>query len=327
MNWLVKIWYKASLTACLLYPLALIFRLLRAIRRLSYRLGIKKCHRFSVPIIVVGNITAGGTGKTPLVIYLIELLRRAGYKPGVVSRGYGGSGNDVPNIVTRESLATTVGDEAVMIVHRTGVPMVVCRKRVTAVRQLLASHDVDVIISDDGLQHYAMARDIEIAVIDGERRFGNGWCLPAGPLREPVARLKEVDLIVCNGEGQKGEFSMHLLPGHFYQVNDPNVQQKAEDFNKDEEVYAVAGIGNPKRFFHVLELLGISFIECAYPDHHRYIPRDLDFAMQTPIIMTEKDAVKCRDFADPRLWCMPVTAELDPAFDESVLLLLKELSR
>ncbi len=319
-----KFWYRASLWACFFYPVSLIFRFFSGLRRMAYRSNLLQPTHCPVPVIVVGNITTGGTGKSPLVIYLVELLRAHGFNPGVVSRGYGGSLNRVPTGVYPESLPEEVGDEPVMIVRRTKVPMVIGRKRVLAAKACYQQFGVDVIISDDGLQHYALARDIEIAVIDGERRFGNGWLLPAGPLREPLSRLQKVDAIVTNGTPKPGEFKMELVADHMQRVCKPEVRQPLNYFG-ERLVYAVAGIGNPERFFNLLTEFGMQIIPCPYPDHYSYKSTDLDFATSAPIVMTEKDAVKCKDFDDDKLWSLTVSAKLDPAFDDIILTALHKV--
>ncbi len=315
----MKIWYQkcfqARLFALLLSPFSLLYRIIIYFRRLLFRLGLKKTTYFPVPLIVVGNITVGGNGKTPLVIALVEFLKTQGFKPGLVSRGYKGKAPSWPQVVEPDNHPEWYGDEPVMLVKKTDCPMVVGPDRVAAVKALLEKYDCDVVISDDGLQHYAMGRDIEIAVIDGERRFGNGFCLPAGPLREPQTRLRGVDFTVCNGNSvYKDEYSMQLVAGDFYQLINP----KNNNFVTEKTVHAVAGIGYPKRFFQQVVAMGYTVVEHPFPDHHDYTVADFDFLKDDIVIMTEKDAVKCLSFADERFWCLPVKAVVSDVFLKEV---------
>ena len=308
----------------LLAPLGWVFRGAVALRRAAYRARVVPPVHPGVPVIVVGNITVGGTGKTPLVIALVELLRGAGYKPAVVSRGYGGSARRWPQQVRPDSDPYTVGDEAVVIARRGRCPMAVGPDRIAAARALVEQGDCNIIVSDDGLQHYALARDVEIAVIDGVRRLGNGRCLPAGPLREPAGRLATVDYVVANGAALSGEIPMKLTPGDVRSVQDPSLSEPLQAL-RGERVHAVAGIGNPERFFRQLEGLGMTVVPHPFPDHHRYQPADLDFAGDEPVIMTEKDAVKWRRYARGNHGYLPVTAELPPSFTKDLLERVKSL--
>jgi len=317
MQWFERHWYQRHKVMWLLTPFAVIFRAITALRRGLYRFGIIKPMPFTSPLIVVGNITVGGTGKTPLVILLAQWCQQQGLKPGIVSRGYGGSANRSPQFVTAASDPAKVGDEAVLMAKRTHCLVVIAASRVAAVIKLLSAHRCDVALSDDGLQHYAMQRQIEIAVIDGERRFGNGFCLPAGPLREPIKRLRQVDFIVANGKAQPGEFAMQLLCDDIYQLTDPQRRVKPESFI-NKTIHAVTGIGHPQRFFASLKNLGLNIVEHVFPDHHLFTPQDFAFADDAAIIVTEKDAVKCQSFADQRFWCLPVTAQLGNAFFEAL---------
>ena len=315
-------WYRASSWLWLLSPLSLLFYLLTGIRRRLYRLGVLQVVTFSTPVIIVGNITVGGSGKTPLVTYLVELLRRHGYQPGLVSRGYGGKAGTWLQAVTAESDTTVVGDEAVLLSRRCNCPMVVGPDRAAAVEQLLREHDVDVVISDDGMQHYRLGRDIEIAVIDGERRLGNGLCLPAGPLRETKRRLRSVDFVVSNGVARTGEWPMQLLPGEPRSLEDERTRPLM-DFLR-EKVHAVAAIGNPERFFQTLCDAGLSIIKHPYADHHVFVA-ELEFADELSVMMTEKDAVKYFSFANARHWYLPVDARLDDEFSRQLLERLERL--
>lgn len=313
-----KLWYRRSGFTYLLRPFSWLFRSIVFIRRLFYRLGVKKSTRLPVPVIVVGNVTVGGTGKTPLVAWLAHTLTAQGYRPGIVSRGFQGRATQWPQNVTKDSDPKLVGDEPVLLAYRTGCPVVVDPNRVSAAQYLLAHHTCDVVISDDGLQHYALTRDIEIAVVDGLRHFGNRLCLPAGPLREPLHRLNQVDFIVCNGAHEPGWFAMQLRPDEVYNVADPS-QRLSLEACRERQWHAIAGIGHPERFFLQLEHLGLNIHGHRYPDHHAFLKADIEFGEDDVVMMTEKDAVKCRDFADQRHWCLPVTAELPGAFSEALL--------
>jgi tetraacyldisaccharide 4'-kinase len=278
-----------------------------------------------VPVIIIGNISVGGTGKTPLVIWLVKCLQQAGYRPGIVSRGYRGKARHWPQQVRADSDPVMVGDEAVLLAQRCQCPVAVDPHRVAAAQALLKYTDCDVIVADDGLQHYALGRDIEIAVIDGVRRFGNGRCLPAGPLREPVARLKTVDFIIVNGGCTLDkEYRMDLRVEQICRVNDPD-QVIEIDTLCGTAVHAVAGIGHPQRFFDQLQAMGFDIITHAYPDHHLFSATDLDFADRLPVIMTEKDAVKCRHFASDRCWTLPVKADVDKQVAIELLARLKPM--
>jgi tetraacyldisaccharide 4'-kinase len=320
VNRLEKLWYGSSGAALLLAPLAWLYCGAAVVRRRAYAAGLLRVGRLPVPVVVVGNVTVGGTGKTPLVAWLAAHLRESGFRPGIVSRGYGGRARSWPQPVHADSDPAVVGDEAVLLVRRTGCPMTVGPDRVAAARALLEENACSVILSDDGLQHYALARDVEIAVVDGTRRLGNGLCLPAGPLREPHARLGSVDLIVVNGAPGPGEYGMRLenaAPRRL--LNDE--PGSLEDF-RERPVHAIAGIGHPARFFGGLRALGLQVIEHAFPDHHAYAPGDLELGDDLPLLMTEKDAVKCRRFAKPHHWYLPVDARPDPRLAERVLALI-----
>lgn len=319
MRRLVDLWHTRTPLVWLLLPLSALYCAVVSGRRWAYRVGIRKIRRLDVPVIVVGNLTVGGTGKTPLVTWLAQFLRQHGYRPGLIARGYGGKASQWPQAVTAESDPALVGDEPVLLARATGCPMRVAPDRVAAARALLAEHDCNVILSDDGLQHYALGRDIEIAVIDGERRFGNGHCLPAGPLREPASRLKDVDLIVANGAAQAGEFAMQVHAGEA--INLVSGERRALESFRGQPVHAVAGIGHPARFFTALQDAGLTVEPHAFPDHHAFRPEDLAFD-DGAVLMTEKDAVKCRRFALPYLWAVATRVELGEAFGARVLALL-----
>lgn len=327
-RWLQEQWYRWSPWHVILLPLAALFGLAAAVRRSLYRLGWLPVTSLPVPVLVVGNIAVGGTGKTPLVIALAGLLREAGYRPGIVSRGYGGRGR-LPRAVGPQADPLEVGDEPVLLARTSGCPVWVGRARAQVARALLAQHpEVDLIISDDGLQHYALARDVEIVVVDAQRWFGNGQLLPAGPLREPTWRLQTVDAVVINGwlpgaPLRRHEFTMRLTGDVLYNLRNPALQARPEVF-AGQTLVAMAGIGHPERFFGHLRSLGLSILPRPLPDHHRYTPAELEEAAGRPIVMTEKDAVKCADFAGDDVWVLPVRAELDPRLLPALLAKLRE---
>lgn len=324
-SFLNRIWYnRLSIWAILLWPLSLLFALLANLNKQLYRCNIKSTIKLPVPVVVVGNITVGGTGKTPLTVYLAQQLTQLGWNVGIISRGYARTGLDanVPQAVTPTSNPAQVGDEPLLLARATGVPVFVARQRAVAGRALLAAHpEVNVLLCDDGLQHYALARDIELCVIDGARGLGNGLRLPAGPLREPRSRLKSVDAVVFNGEAclewlveqYPKPFSMQLQAASAYQLNKPSWQRNAADF-AGETLTAMPGIGNPARFFSTLRGLNYHFTEQAMPDHHAFSAHDLPSS--GAIIVTEKDAVKLSALnlgADgDRIWVLPVAAQIEP---------------
>jgi tetraacyldisaccharide 4'-kinase len=314
------IWYRESAASPWLQPLSWVYGLVVRGRRLAYATGWLRTRRADRPVIVVGNLTVGGTGKTPLVAWLASQLSAAGLKVGIVSRGYGSNAAGV-RIVTADSNWRDVGDEPVLLRKLTGCDIVVARDRYAGAQALVAG-GVDVIIADDGLQHLRLARDCEIVVIDGARGFGNGGLLPAGPLREPTVRLGRADLIVMNGVPEhvsllRGE---HMLPpvvlqmtlsgDEAYRLDGSGVSQPLERF-RGGRIHAVAGIGNPLRFFRSLRAHGLEVIEHAFADHHPFVAADLSFPDGLPVLMTEKDAVRCRSLADARFWYVPVTARFD----------------
>ncbi|MDF1655230.1 MAG: tetraacyldisaccharide 4'-kinase, partial [Coxiellaceae bacterium] len=288
----MKFWYqKRSLKAWMLSPLALLYHCIISIRKSLYHLGIFKTTAVSAPVIVVGNITVGGTGKSPMVGWLAKYLQAQGFKPGIVSRGYGGTLNKQPTLVTAEHKASEVGDEALMLFQAARIPVVVCRDRVAAAQYLLQKTDCNIIISDDGLQHYALARDIEIIMVDGKRRFGNGWCLPAGPLRELKSRCENAPWVVYTDD-DKAPYNLHLQPSQLLYQGQPTSLEQL----KNKTVHAVAGIGHPERFFDTLRSLGANVIEHPMPDHHVFTEKDLQFDDEHWVVITAKDAVKCKEF-------------------------------
>ena len=309
--------------SALLYPLSLLFRSIVALRRAAFRASLLRSHRLAVPVIVVGNITVGGTGKTPLVLWLAEFLLQHGFRPGIVSRGYGSSAH-APRRVTPLSDPASVGDEPVLLAQRSGSPVWVGTNRVAVGDALLRAHaECDVVLSDDGLQHYPLQRDMEIAVIDGARGLWNGLMRPAGPLREPPARLLTVDAVVINGPAHALEtvtpaYAMRLEGREFRNLLNPAHVVGPAHFQR-QHVHAIAGIGNPRRFFAHLEALGLQFEAHAFPDHHSYRAADLAFPHADAILMTEKDAVKCAAFAAETHWVLRVDAVPDPELGELIL--------
>jgi len=341
MKKIVDSWYTKRPIAWL-KPLSLLFGLLSKTRRKLYNSGKKKVYRANVPLIVVGNITIGGTGKTPLIVYLSRQLIEHGFRPGIVSRGYGSKAPEYPYHVKADSPVAFSGDEALLIARNTECPVIIDANRVEAVKSLEQHYDCNVILSDDGMQHYAMARDIEIAVVDGRRLFGNGELLPAGPLREKPARLNEVDFIICNGDCNLNStvptFTMRLEPRQFchiqsgdaYAIEDIKTElakARQQDSSKSRhKVHAIAGIGNPARFFSSLCDCGFDIITHIFSDHHVYRPDDIRFDDELEVVMTEKDAVKCAGFARKTDWYLSVEALIDGSFIEQLLTKLRNFS-
>ncbi|MFT7459874.1 MAG: tetraacyldisaccharide 4'-kinase [Planctomycetota bacterium] len=324
-QFLNQLWYAKHPLFYLLLPLSWLYLGFVTIRRFAYTTGVLPVQKVSVPVIVVGNITVGGTGKTPLIIWLGEYLKRQGMKPGFISRGYGGRASKWPQQVRADSNPTLVGDEPVLIAQRTQCPVAVSRNRFVAAKELLEHTDCDILLCDDGLQHLSLHRDIEIAVIDGDRRFGNGHCLPAGPLRESVRQLNKVDMIVSNAKAGKNEFLMEYVPAGFIGLNDEDKYLEPESL-RGKDIHAVAGIGNPQRFFSYLRSLGMRVIKHEFPDHFHYEAKDLQFADELPIVMTEKDAVKCRKFALENCWYLKIDVSISKVFEHRLNILLKDIN-
>ncbi len=323
INW-KQLWYESNShpLSLLLAPVGWLFCLITFLRRRAYSSGLLHSNKLPVPVIIVGNISIGGTGKTPLVIWLVDFLKKQGYKPGVISRGYGGQATEWPQSVSPESDPSQVGDEPVVIARNSACPIYVSPNRFEAGKALLKDNDCNIIICDDGLQHYSLHRDFEICVIDGSRRHGNGRCLPSGPLREPRSRLQTVDAIVCNGADVAGEFLMTFEPVQIKQLNGNGLKSFA-DFEA-EKVHAVAGTGNPDRFFDTLRDQGLSIDEHPFEDHYQYHSSDLNFGDNKLVIMTEKDAVKCREFAKNNYWYLLIAAKLPKIFEQRLVNMLKE---
>ncbi len=332
-----KVWFTRGWAAVALYPVTVLYGVLVFVRRSLYKSGILKSSSSGVPVIVVGNISVGGTGKTPIVSMLVKKLENAGYKPGIVSRGYGAVPAKEPRLINADSQVEWAGDEPLMLSRDTGVPVCICIARAAAVDYLVNEANVDVIVSDDGLQHYAMKRDMEIAVVDGQRLLGNGWLLPAGPLREPPARLNAVEIIAMQQRPDDAETDrlkrLESLPvlretllraGSFHLAIDSlinlktNQVKKLESF-KNSRAHAVAGVGNPQRFFESLTRQSVELIKHAKPDHHKFLPEDVDFNDNLPVLMTSKDAVKVRelDVDMSNLYEVSVSAVLDEALESA----------
>lgn len=309
-RWIEGIWYGERPAPLPLRCLAWLFGRIAFRRRQRLQAAAQ---RLPVPVIIIGNISVGGTGKTPLIAALVEQLKARGLRPGLISRGYGGRARQWPQAVLASSDPAQLGDEPVMLAQRLDCPIWVGPDRVAAARALLAASAVDVLLSDDGLQHYRLWRDMELAVVDGVRGLGNGYLLPAGPLREPPERLSEVDLVVCNTAlietAARSEVCMHLLLQDAVNLVTGERRPLAEF--RARPVHALAGIGHPERFFGRLESAGLSLKRHGFADHHAFEATDLAFADDLPVLMTDKDAVKCRSFADERCWRVPVDAVFD----------------
>jgi tetraacyldisaccharide 4'-kinase len=324
----VKHWVRRGAVAWLLWPASLLFGAVVFFRRLFFKLRIFKSHKAGIPVIVVGNLVAGGSGKTPLVLRIVELLREHGWKPGIVSRGYlggaraaGGSTaaeDGAPREANIASDPAEVGDEPILLARRSGCPVWVAPERSAACRALRKQHpECDVIVTDDGLQHYALARNIEICVVD-RRGFGNGFLMPAGPLREPPSRLSSVDAVVTHESTAVKGYRMHLQGETLVRITDAHDARPAKSF-AGQKVHAVAAIGDPQRFFLQLARFGMKPVPHPFPDHHPLRAEELEFGDGAPVVMTEKDAVKCKRFAQAHHWVFPVSASLDPAFERWLL--------
>jgi len=330
MRLIEKVWFQGHfakwLMVPLLLPLMLIFAVISFCRRIAFKLGLLKSFKVSVPVVVVGNIGIGGNGKTPVTLYLVEQLTAKGLKVGVVSRGYGSKAPYYPYQVNEESSAEQAGDEPLLIFQRSGIPVVIGADRVKGCQQLI-DQGCEIIIADDGLQHYGLERDIEICVFDGERKWGNGCLLPVGPLRESLSRVKSIDFIVVNGESWQDQalfrsaIRMDLQGGELKSLG--TGETKTISHFQAQRVNAVAAIGNPERFFQALEAQGLSIQRHGFNDHHAYSESDLDFENDLPIIMTEKDAVKCRSFKLQNAWYLPVSAKLSNDLASQIISALK----
>ena len=311
-----RVWYRPNPCRWLLFPLSLLYRFMIAARRLMYRWGIRRAIALPVPVVVVGNLTLGGTGKTPLVIWLARELAERGLRVGIVSRGYGGRAGSWPQSVDRNSSPDKVGDEPVLLARATGCSVSVGPDRVGAARALLHRDEVDVLLSDDGLQHHALGRIMEIVIVDGDRGLGNGSCLPAGPLREPGSRLAQASAVVINdgdwepGGGTGNAFRAAPRAQAVYQLAGQG--RKPLEAFRGTRVHAVAAIGHPERFFRLLEAAGVRVIAHPLTDHAPIVKSDLRFGDSRPVLVTEKDAVKCERIADENVWCVPIELCFEP---------------
>ena len=326
MRLIERVWFEKHsaryVLVPLLLPLSCVFFVLSKLRKLAFKLGIKSSYQANMPVIIVGNIGVGGNGKTPLVLWLVELLIAQGYKPGVIARGYGGKAPHYPYLINSDSPVEYCGDEPYLIYHRTKVAVCVSPNRQQSI-ELLEEQGCNIIIADDGMQHYKLNRDVEIAVIDGKRRLGNGFLLPAGPLREGPNRLKQTDYVICNsGAAQQGEITMSLTPGCFINIGS-DVKLSPSDFMAAyPRVNAIAGIGAPQRFFDTLTSLGINISHTqGFVDHHQYQASDFEQLPDAhlPVVMTEKDAVKCQHFNLSQAWYLTVDARLPEHFEHALL--------
>jgi tetraacyldisaccharide 4'-kinase len=323
MLWYEKIWYGNARFAPLLVPFSYLYQMAMVLRRSLYRLGLFHQDGVSVPVIVVGNLTVGGTGKTPFVIALAKWLEEQGERPGIVTRGYGGRSKHYPVLLSEQSDLAEVGDEALLIARQTGCPVMVDPRRVRAAQALVAQTDCTIVISDDGLQHTQLARDIEILLVDGRRRFGNELLLPAGPLREPLTRIQQVDFVVSKGQAMPDEYSMEFHYGEITNLRDPSL--KLSPTSNPQLAFAFAGIGNPQLFYEQLDHLGFSLRKHSFPDHYQFTGTDFAFTDSVPVIMTEKDAVKCTAFAQSNWWYLPITATLPTGFWQAFTKRLQEV--
>ena len=321
-----NLWYSKNLLSTGLLPLSWLFRAIVTVRRFYYRVYHYRRTLPSVFILVVGNLTVGGTGKTPFLIWLARQCRGHGLKVGIITRGY--KKHQAGKILEAlpHSLSKEVGDEALLLVQKTACPVIVAANRMQAVGLLLSKYRPDVILSDDGLQHYKLPRNVEIAIVDGARQFGNGRCLPAGPLREPVSRIQECDLVVSNGRNDNYKYSFETVPESAVSLGPDTVRRPLQDF-MDSTVHAVAGLGNPARFFRMLESAGIRIIRHVFPDHHAYVEADLEFGDNKPILMTEKDAVKCKLFVDRNIWYLPIIVQPSPLLEQRISTLIEGIPR
>lgn len=311
-------WDRKSFHTTLLLPFSFLFGLFFIIRKLLYEKKIVRAEKVDLPVIVVGNITVGGTGKTSTVIWLANYLKRKGLKVGILCSGYGGNNNKYPTQITSASNPYQVGDEAVHIFKRTECLVVSCKHRIKSARFLKQNFALDALICDDGLQHYKLMRDIEIHVVHGVKRFGNEYFLPAGPLREPIKRIKDIDLRIAKGASKSDEYELTYKPNYLYALGAPSKTQPITFF-KERKVLAVAGIANPEEFFEILESKGLHTVRKSFPDHHRFRSEDFSGYESLPILMTEKDAVKCKGIVGYDFWSISLEYCLPKAFGDAVL--------
>ena len=308
-----KVWYSKNIFSLLLSPLSLIYISIIYLRHTLYHLGLISITKINVPTIVIGNIVAGGTGKTPLVIWLAKHFKDKGFLPGIVSRGYGGTYLSNIELVKPTSNPLLVGDEPVIIARNTNCPVVVAKKRAKGAKKLVEKYNCNIILCDDGMQHYSLARDIEIAVIDGQRRFGNNYCFPAGPLREPKSRIFKADLIVSKYNARTCEHKMDYTYKQLVSLNELSKTIPISDLH-GMTVHAIAGINNPDHFFSYLRSHKLELIIHKFPDHYSYTEDDVKFNDNFSVVMTEKDAVKCLNYSSDKHWYIPISAELSKSF-------------
>ncbi|MFT5163806.1 MAG: tetraacyldisaccharide 4'-kinase [Alteromonadaceae bacterium] len=328
MKWIEQGWYNSSPLNYLLLPLSFLFMVVAFLRRLLFKLGVLKSFKVARPVVIVGNISVGGNGKTPFAIWLVERLQANNIKVGVISRGYGGKSDQYPIAVDNSLDTSKFGDEPVLIHKRTGCPVVVGPDRVKNCQALIEQFDCQLIISDDGMQHYRLQRDIEVAIVDAARQFGNGWLMPVGPLRELKNRLNKVDYVIYNGH-HEGEVSFELaasLPVQVKATGSDNKSDNKSDMKAGHWFNGVCGIGNPTRFKHTVMAQGFELSSFTpYADHHHFTLNDFAAFGDEPVLMTEKDAVKCQAFARPNWWYLPVDARLPTAFEQQILTRIKAL--
>ncbi len=328
MNGLEKYWYRLSPYHLLLWPVSLLFRFISSLRRTLYRSGVLRSIKLPVPVIIVGNISVGGTGKTPFTLWLAQQLLDQGWHPAIISRGYSKAKQQQSKTSRPVAVGDSpdeVGDEPLLMAQRGLCPVWIGRDRPATAQALLQAHpECDVILSDDGMQHYRLQRDVEIVLVDGKRRFGNGLLLPAGPLREPTSRLKTADIVVVNGGTTRDhEYAMQLNGAQFYNLLNPATTLPASAF-AGQRLHAIAGIGHPQRFFAHLAHLGLSAQTHPFPDHHCYSAADISFSDADAVLMTEKDAVKCAPFATEQCWVLRVDAQVDPALAQLIIEKIKQ---
>ncbi|NQY51115.1 MAG: tetraacyldisaccharide 4'-kinase [Piscirickettsiaceae bacterium] len=317
-KYLLESWYQTHSLRWLLSPLSTLFRIATTLLQLCYKSEIFKRYSIPIPVIIIGNINIGGTGKTPLVIWLARQLQRYGFKPGIISRGYGSMPKRYPLLVSKDSDPADVGDEPVIIARHIDCPIAISPKRIKASTALIKHFNCNLIISDDGLQHYAFNRNIEIVVVDAERTFGNEYCLPSGPLREPISRLKYIDFLVYNGEYSNYLFDITISAVKAINLTDTSIQKGLVDFS-GQDAHGIAGIGNPKRFFNLLNELGINVIPHEFNDHHYFQSTDINFDDDKMVLMTEKDAVKCQYFASYNMWYVPIKAAVSGKLNQRII--------
>tara|TARA_R110002072_G_scaffold155883_3_gene306313 strand:- start:4425 stop:5429 length:1005 start_codon:yes stop_codon:yes gene_type:complete len=318
------IWYSKHPLGIVLLPISWIYSLIIMLRRLCYQSGLIAVNQIDVPVIIVGNISVGGTGKTPLVIWLADYFKKKGFNPGIISRGYGGKLSGKSQQVRADSNPELVGDEPVLIAKRTNCPVAIAVQRRRAAEELIEYCDCDLILCDDGMQHYSLGRDIEIAVIDGQRRFGNGHCLPAGPLREPINRLSSVDLVVSKYIAGRHEYKMEYSYGDLVSLIEPEQTIPISSLS-GQSVHAISGIGNPDRYYSYLRNNKLHIINHEFPDHYPFTKNDVNFDDGLPVVMTEKDAVKCEAFATKNHWYLPISATLPDSFTYRLEALMKDI--